>query len=297
MTHWGPIRYVVGYSGDRRGRDAVRLGVAMARDIGAELDLVLVLRTDDPYQQVYPPVGDISDLLRDQAQQWLRDGAALVPAAITARTHLREAQSVSAGLTGAATEFGAAMIIVGAGTSGGRFRMGSVANALLHSSPVPVALAPRKYSGNKPLTRLYVAVGTRPGAHQVINEALEAIERSELEMELISFVEGEAADPETSARTRSVEDHLRAAAAIAGRSRPVTVRVAAGSTLKQAAKDVDWAPGGLLVIGSSRLAQGRQTFLGTTAARLLRHLPVPMVVVPRPAPDEDGDGTDKATSP
>ena len=67
----------------------------------------------------------------------------------------------------------------------------------------------------------------------------------------------------------------------------MTVRVASGRTLKKAAQDVDWAPGGLLLIGSSRLAQGRQTFLGTTAARLLKHVPVPMVVVPRPARTEE----------
>jgi nucleotide-binding universal stress UspA family protein len=67
----------------------------------------------------------------------------------------------------------------------------------------------------------------------------------------------------------------------------VSVRVATGRTLKKAAQDVDWSPGGLLLIGSSRLAQGRQTFLGTTAARLLKHIPVPMVVVPRPDRTEE----------
>lgn len=288
MTTAGVPRYVVGYSGDRRSRDAVRLGAALARDVGAELEIVLVLRADDPYQQVYPPVGDISPVLRRQAHQWLREAAALVPEGITARTHVREARSVPTGLVEAATELGAAMIVVGAGTGGGRFTLGSVVNSLLHSSPVPVALAPRRYPGDEPLTRVYAAVGTRPGAHQVIREAAEAVERSGLELELISFLEGEAADPDaTEQARRRVEEHLAAAAAEARRTGPVTVRVASGRTLKKAAQDVDWAPGGLLLIGSSRLAQGRQTFLGTTAARLLKHVPVPMVVVPRPARTEE----------
>jgi nucleotide-binding universal stress UspA family protein len=120
---------VVAYSGDRRSRDAVRLGAALARDVGAELEIVLVLRADDPYQQVYPPVGDISPVLRRQAHQWLREAAALVPEGITARTHVREARSVPTGLVEAATELGAAMIVVGAGTGGGRFTLGSVVNA------------------------------------------------------------------------------------------------------------------------------------------------------------------------
>lgn len=294
MSTAGVPRYVVGCSGDRRSRDAVRLGGALARDLGAELEIVLVLRTDDPYQQVYPPVGDISEVLRRQAHQWLREAAALVPEGVTARTHVREARSVPAGLVEAATELGAAMIVVGAGTGGGRPTLGSVVNSLLHSSPVPVALAPRRYAGDQPLTRLYAAVGTRPGAHQVIREAVEAVERSGLELELISFLEGQAADPDaTEQARRRVEEHLEAAAAEARRTRPVTVRVASGRTLKKAAQDVDWAPGGILLIGSSRLAQGRQTFLGTTAARLLKHIPVPMVVVPRPLPEDAPDQTEK----
>ena len=43
---------------------------------------------------------------------------------------------------------------------------------------------------------------------------------------------------------------------------------------------LDWEDGEVLVIGSSRLAQGRSIFLGSTANRILRALPVPMIVVP-----------------
>ncbi|MEO6529797.1 MAG: hypothetical protein ABIN10_09430 [Specibacter sp.] len=35
------------------------------------------------------------------------------------------------------------------------------------------------------------------------------------------------------------------------------------------------------MIGSSRLAQTKSIFLGATANRILRALPVPMIVVPR----------------
>lgn len=292
-----PGRYVVGYNGDRPSKDAVRLAAAMARAFGAELEIVLVLRADSPYQQVYPPVGDIAPVVRHQARTWLGEAQQLVPEDVVARTHLLEDGSAAAGLARAAEELGAQLIVVGAGSGAGRFSAGPVVGALLHSSPVPVALAPRRYAGDVPLTRLSVAVGTRPGAHQVIREAVRAVEHSGLELELISFLEGEAADPGTAEQVRRrVEEHLEAAADEARRTRPVSVRVAAGRTLKKAAQGVDWAPGGLLLIGSSRLAQGRQIFLGSTAARLLKHIPVPMVVVPRPAPDADQAQTEKETA-
>ncbi|WP_240624995.1 hypothetical protein [Kocuria tytonicola] len=51
------MRYVVGYGADKRSRDAVRLGVALARAFRAELEIVCVVRTDDPFSAASPPVG------------------------------------------------------------------------------------------------------------------------------------------------------------------------------------------------------------------------------------------------
>jgi nucleotide-binding universal stress UspA family protein len=36
-----------------------------------------------------------------------------------------------------------------------------------------------------------------------------------------------------------------------------------------------------VLVGSSRLATPKHLFLGSTAAKMLRELPVPMIVVPR----------------
>lgn len=286
----GPARCVVGYNGDKRSKDALRLATALARSRGVQLEIVCVVRTDDPFQHVYPPAGDIRRVVREQARTWLEEAAALVPDDVGARTHLREADSVPAGLAAAATELGAGLIVVGAGTGAGRFRVGPVVDALLHSAPVPVALAPRRYRGDAPLTHLYAAVGTRPGAHQVIDEAARAVGRTDLELVLLTFLPGEDGD---GAQHRAVRQHLERAAAEVGRTNPVTVRLAAGPTLKKAVRAVDWAPGGILLVGSSRLAQGHQIFLGGTAARILSHLPVPMVVVPRPAQEPVLDPTEK----
>jgi nucleotide-binding universal stress UspA family protein len=57
--------------------------------------------------------------------------------------------------------------------------------------------------------------------------------------------------------------------------------VAQGRTIEEAVDRLDWEDGEILLIGSSRLAQHRATFLGSTANRILRALPVPMIVVPR----------------
>ena len=49
----------------------------------------------------------------------------------------------------------------------------------------------------------------------------------------------------------------------------------------QAFEDVGWQEGDVLVVGSSALGPIAQVFLGSRATKILRHSPVPVVVVPR----------------
>jgi nucleotide-binding universal stress UspA family protein len=60
-----------------------------------------------------------------------------------------------------------------------------------------------------------------------------------------------------------------------------SVETATGSTIEDAVQALDWHRGELVLVGSSRLAAPRRLFLGSTAAKMLRELPVPMIVVPR----------------
>jgi nucleotide-binding universal stress UspA family protein len=62
--------------------------------------------------------------------------------------------------------------------------------------------------------------------------------------------------------------------------------VAEGDDVEDAVRAVTWLPGELALVGSSRLAQPRRLFLGSTAAKMLHELPVPLVVVPRPTEGE-----------
>lgn len=289
-------KYVVGYDGTASGKAAVTMAVAMARAFDAELDIVLVLRQEDGFQHVYPPVGDISPMMEAQARTWLQEALDIVQAQIpegarpvTARTHAWRSPSVVTGLLEAVTELGAAMIAIGVGAGKGRLSVGPVADALLHSCPVPVALSPRRSKGKSAPDHIYAAVGTRVGAHQVVREALEVATRTGLPLSVVSFFTGDDAPRETevvdSVRSR-VESTVRE---VVGPTPEVPIEVACGKSLKKAVATVDWHPGGVLLIGSSRLAQGKQLFLGTTAARLLRHLPIPMVVVPRVEPAHSAD--------
>lgn len=64
------------------------------------------------------------------------------------------------------------------------------------------------------------------------------------------------------------------------------VVVADGDSIEAAVAELDWRPGEILLAGSGRLAQPRRLFLGTTAAKMLHQIPVPMVLVPRASGNE-----------
>ncbi|MEZ0165380.1 universal stress protein [Kineococcus sp. LSe6-4] len=278
-TTTGRPRYVVAYDGGDRGRDALRWSAVLARSLDVGLDVVVVVRSDDPFSGVYPPVGDVTGVIAEQARGWADEALASLGAGVDARADVRTAGSVAEGLLDAATETGAAAVVVGADGGVNPLGVGTVARTLLHASPVPVVLVPRRETPER-VDHLYVAVGTRPGAAAVLAEAWQAAARTGLPLHVVNLVEvdeNSGADPDAVGRVRALVEEVRSRSATAR----VDVEMGRGRTVAEAVGSIDWAAGGLLVLGSSRLAPGRQTFLGPTAARILRHVPVPVVVVPR----------------
>ena len=76
------------------------------------------------------------------------------------------------------------------------------------------------------------------------------------------------------------------AVASVGTRTEVAATVAEGSTVEQAVEELPWNEGEIAIIGSSRLAEHRKIFMGSTANKLLRALPIPLIVVPRVLDDE-----------
>lgn len=283
------MRYVVGCTEDERGSEAIALALALAlaRAPGAELDLVHVLpgpgenlrlAAEHEYQQY----------LAGKAETWLDKALALIPPGMTARKHIRTADSFAEGLIEAAEELGARLIVVGAASKGllRRFTVGSVANALLHASSVPVALAPSGYRPPRDITRLTCAIGTRAGAEALLDVAVDAAAIRHVPLRLISLVTLDAghghsgAEAESWAKSHAEITLAKAVEGVAKRTL-VTAAVASGDSIEDAIERLDWDECEVVVIGSSRLAARSRIFLGTTANKMLRALPVPMVVVPR----------------
>ncbi|KQO03691.1 MULTISPECIES: universal stress protein [unclassified Arthrobacter] len=277
------MRYIVGYTADERGHDAVCLAVALARRQDADLDLVLVTPEHSVYAGTYPPDQGFDTLLSEQMREWMDQGLALVPDDVTARGVVIRAESNAEGLIRAAEDTEASLIVIGASSRGlaARFSVGNVARGLLHAAPVPVALAPRGYRRTEPATRLTCAVGRRAGADDVISVAVSSAERRGLPLRLVSLVALDAGQPDAGGAEDEANRRLAEAASSLAAGGRVSVETAHGSSIEEAVEAMAWDEGEVLLVGSSRLAQHMRLFLGSTANKILRTLTIPMVVVPR----------------
>lgn len=137
----GASSVVVGVDGSHRSRDALALAATLA-----EPDQHILLAHVRAYQD-----GDARGLIRDVVDATFDASREFLDPAIKREMRLVDNVSVSAGLNELARSTAAAQLIVGSprGERVGRRPAGSVAEALLSRSLVPVAVAPDGYSDAK----------------------------------------------------------------------------------------------------------------------------------------------------
>ena len=282
------MKITVGYLATPSGDDGVALAVALARTLDASIDIVLVMAVDEP---VMEGSGPYRRVLEAKAQGWVDDAASQVPSGITVTTHVLSNESFARALIDFARQADADLIVVGGAGDGllNRHSIGSVAGQLLHASEVPLALAPRGYRLSlAPITDLTVAVPTRASASNPLPFAITLASAAHLPVRLVSLVSLEptgAPTDESSLDTRrrqvaAAQANLEHAARTLPDIDGLQSIVADGSSLDEAMGNLDWKPGDVLFLGSSGLASPKRVFLGSSAAKILRAAPVPVVVVP-----------------
>ncbi len=284
----GRRRLVVGYIATDRGRDAIALAISLARSTDVELIVTIVRPETSTLTAANAIPADGSGIVGQQLEEWLDEALALIPEDISARGVIHSAAGESKGLIEVAEAEDADAIVIGARatTLMRQVRIGTVASSLLRSAPVPVVLAPSGRSDIGPITRITTLFGARPGAAALIGAAVKSAHALGVDLRLLSLIENEGlAEDEAAEVTEFAEEYggavLAQRAADLFDSGRACVRSQAGADIEEAAENVDWQPGELAFIGSSRLGRGGTVFIGARARRLLRVLPVPVVVVPR----------------
>ncbi|MET0757732.1 MAG: universal stress protein [Mycobacterium sp.] len=284
------MHLTVGYLATPTGHDGVALARVLAATFDATADIVLVVHHELP--DGYPGRAQYQQTLVKRGEEWVSQAAATLPAnGAKVNGHVIAGESFAESLIAFAEQKSSDVIVVGGARDGmfGGHVIGSVAGALLHCSPIPVALAPRGYAEDPPptITAVTAAVPTRPGVDNPLPFAIILASAAELPIRMVSLVSAE-----NLAEADSVQEvrQLQVAAAeenhaIAARALPdapeIASLVADGTTLESALKKLKWESSDLLVVGSSRFAAPHRVFLGSTAARILAGTDAPVVVIPR----------------
>ncbi len=184
---------VVGYLAGKVGPSALHLAVRVARMHKTSLTVATIVRRHWPTPSL-ARVDAEYELWSEQlaaasareAQRYLRrlaDG-------IEVSYHHRAHRSVSAGLLDVVEELEAEVLVLGSFPSGRRARVliGSTADRLLHSSPVPVAITPRRYRCyTDRLTRLSCGYSATSGSVDVVRRCGHLASRYGVPMRVITF--------------------------------------------------------------------------------------------------------------
>jgi nucleotide-binding universal stress UspA family protein len=287
---------VVGYAPDGRGRAVLHLAGMLARSGHEELLLCAVVpeawppspaRVDAEYQaHVEREATDVLERARER-----------LGADVTVSIAVHHARSAPAGLLEVAERHEASTIVAGSATAGGpgSVALGSTTSRLLHSSPIPVALAPQGFRAahDARVTRVTAAYGG--GDDEMVVAAAGVAARVGATLRLASFavhprrpytVAVGRADDTAVREWRSEVEAAQRAALERLRDLPVippdcAAAVGAGEHWEDALDDVDWELGDVLVVGSSTIGPIARVFLGTRAIKIVQHAPVPVVLVPR----------------
>ncbi|MDX1888462.1 universal stress protein [Mycolicibacterium sp. 050158] len=284
------MHVTVGYLATPTGDDGVALAGAIATTFDATVDVVLVVREE--YPDGHPGRAEYQRLLVHKGQEWAGQAvAALAEVGVAATPNVLVGESYSESLIAFAEGRHSDLIVIGGARDGifGGHVIGSVAGALLHCSPIPVALAPRGYAEDPPetITSVTAAVPTKAGDDNPLPFAITLASVAGVPIRMLSLVSTDTLGRMNSPRElRQLQiDAAEANLALAARALPdapeIESLVADGTTLESALKKLKWDDSDVLVVGSSRVAAPKRLFLGSTAARILAGVDVPVIVVPR----------------
>jgi len=260
---------VVGYAPDGRSGAVLHLAGMLARS--AQEDLVVCAVVPSPWPGEPAQVdSEYRRFLDGMARAGLERARDRLPGDVAAASVVHHARSAPAGLLEVAERREAAMIVVG---TSGHPAIGSVTARLLHGSPVPVALAPHAFRA-RPGARVQRVTAAYGGSEGLVGAAAALAARLRAPLRIASF----AVPAHPPFGGELVERWVEEIETAAGHAPAV---VGHGASWEEAIDDVEWRDGDVLVVGSSSAAPAARVFLGSRASRIIRHSPVPVLVVPR----------------
>lgn len=289
---------VVGYLTGKAGASPLHLAVGAALTLQTSLAVATVVprpwmtpspaRIDAEYAQY------AAQLASTSAEQARRVIAELDPD-LEVTFHKFAHRSVSDGLLEAVESLGAEALVLGSAADGklGQVVVGSTADRLLHSCPVPLAVSPRGYRRPKRggLARITCAYSGSRDSVDVVERIAALTERLGVAMRVVTFaVRGRNMYPPLVGLNKEdlvlqewVEQAQEALLRLKSDGvigEDVQVAVASGSAWDEALDSIDWIEGEVLAMGTTPSGAVARVFLGERGSKIMRYSPVPVLVLP-----------------
>lgn len=287
---------VVGYRADKVGLSGLYLAAGIARTLHTSLTVATIVpkawpapslaRVDAEYEHWTRHLAENS---ANEARNYLRPMAEGLEVNYCQAAH----RSVSRGLADVVAEVGGEILVLGSLPSSGRVHMvGTTADSLLHSSPVPVAISSPGYqSRTGRLTRLTCAYSAIPQSIDVVSRCAQYAERMQIPLRIMTFaVRGRTMYPPDvgldaedsileawAGQARNTLESLKIDGLIGD---DVALQVITGHSWLEALHRADWVDGEILTLGTSPSGDIRRVFLGVRSGKIIRHCPVPVLVLP-----------------
>jgi nucleotide-binding universal stress UspA family protein len=288
----------VGYLAGKGGRSPLYLAVEAATALKTSLTVVTVV----PRPWMTPSIARIDAEYAHYANQLAADSANEAQECLDSisngvKVEFRKIshRSASSGLLQAIEELKPEVLVLGSAADGklGQVVIGSTADRLLHSSTVPLSISPRGYRGSRSggLTRITCAYPGTTECLFVVERTAALAERLNVPMRVVTFaVRGRTMYP-TQVGLHAEDSILLASAAQPREAlaklkstRVVDVdtelQVATGNAWDQAIDSAEWLDGELLALGTKPSGGITRVFLGSRGSKILRHSPVPVLVLP-----------------
>jgi nucleotide-binding universal stress UspA family protein len=288
---------IAGFSSSRQGSAPLNLATQIAHTTGEKIIAAAIVERPLP-AGVDPIEDEYRGYLASRASASLGRVVDQVRGELDISVRVHQSSSISNGLMELAGQHSADVVVVGSSSSGllGRIALGSVTDRLVHTSKVPVALAPRGYpSSPVPIQRLTAAYGGAADAVGLIATSAELANQWKVRLRIASFTVRPSTmfggsmerSPEelvvqqwmsktTEAAAKQLDD-ARAKLSIPD----VDVVIGTGTEWREAVDDIAWETGDVLLLGSGAAGPMAQVFLGSAASKILRHAPVPVMIVPK----------------
>lgn len=295
-----PLRILVALRPNESGAEAIRFAAWLARTTTIQVRVATVFIRPWPSTSLSKLGGKYrkwynreADACREKVTAKLEDAGIAADQWDSTVSIFLDGSSETQLVTQAAAEFGADVILLGShgAAQKGRFLPGSTADALLHSSPIPLGLTPRAVKLPKHgVTRIDCAFGDFEQDHSVISAAAELAYTWDLPLRIVALAPSGLATTGLDLESDLMHQWREQALAVLDRARDTAVaefedltvetEIGAGTGWAGAMDAVKWKKGDLLFVGSSPMGPLERVFIGTETSAILEHSHVPVLIQP-----------------